>query len=401
LGLPYIIKQALGNTTGNVFLIDSAIAITVCTLAVCTACIRMLFSMARDGRLPAGSHLARVSGRARVPIIPALFVGFCSLALLGINLANQSAFLTLTSVAIIMFYLPYLAVTGSMLRRRLRGEWPRPEHGPYFNLGRWGLPVNIFAVVYGTLIAFEIAWPRAAVYGTKWYFRFGAYEFIGASFIVGCLYYFLVQTRKPPEVLAEHRAEVPVLAGEPPPLGGAAAVARPVAWWRPGCPRTPRSPCACWRRDRPTSTIRRSCAWRTGCTCSTVAMTGTTRSSRRSGATASCATPGPRCWVAARRTTPASPSGPPRRISTSGRRWAVRAGARPSAGRRSSGSRPMTGPVKTMGARAPASDHRPAPQPGDQDRLLGQARSDRGWARDRGGVPDPGPADPGQRPRPP
>src|ERR1035441_10624728 len=211
LGLPYIIKQALGNTTGNVFLIDSAIAITVCTLAVCTACIRMLFSMARDGRLPFGPQVARVSGRARVPIVPALFVGVMSLILLAVNLANQSAFLTLTSVAIIMFYLPYLAVTGSMLRRRLRGEWPRQEHGPYFNLGRWGLPVNIFAVVYGTLIAFEIACPRAAVYGTKWYFRFGAYEFIGASFIVGCLYYFLVQTRKPPEVLAEHRADVPTL----------------------------------------------------------------------------------------------------------------------------------------------------------------------------------------------
>jgi len=219
LGLPYIIKQALGNTTGDVFLIDSAIAITVCTLAVCTACIRMLFSMARDGRLPMGTHLARVSGRARVPIIPALFVGLMALILLAINLANQSAFLTLTSVAIIMFYLPYLAVTGGMLRRRLRGEWPRAEHGPYFSLGRWGLPINVFAVVYGTLVAFDIAWPRAVVYGSKWYFRFGAYEFIGASVIVGALYYFLIQTRKPPEVLAEHRAEVPSLAGESQPLG--------------------------------------------------------------------------------------------------------------------------------------------------------------------------------------
>lgn len=219
LGLPYIIKQALGNTTGDVFLIDSAIAITVCTLAVCTACIRMLFSMARDGRLPMGTHLARVSGRARVPIIPALFVGAMALVLLAINLANQSAFLTLTSVAIIMFYLPYLAVTGGMVRRRLRGAWPRAEHGPYFNLGRWGLPINIFAVVYGTLVAFDIAWPRSVVYGSKWYFRFGAYEFIGGAFIVGALYYFLVQTRKPPGVLAEHRAEVPSLAGESEPLG--------------------------------------------------------------------------------------------------------------------------------------------------------------------------------------
>jgi urea carboxylase system permease len=222
LGLPYIIKQAVGNTAGNVFLIDSALAITVCTLAVCTACIRMLFSMARDGRLPAGSALARVSGRARVPIIPALFVGACSLALLAINLANQSAFLTLTSVAIIMFYLPYLAVTGAMLRKRMRGEWPRPEHGPYFNLGRWGLLVNVIAVVYGAVIAFEIAWPRAAVYGTKWYFRFGAYEFIGASFIIGCLYYFLVQRRKGGSVLAEHRADVPVLPGDHVHLGEAA-----------------------------------------------------------------------------------------------------------------------------------------------------------------------------------
>jgi urea carboxylase system permease len=220
LGLPYIIKQALGNTTGNVFLIDSALAITVCTLAVCTACIRMLFSMARDGRLPFGTHVARVSGRARVPIIPALFVGFMALVLLAINLANQSAFLTLTSVAIIMFYLPYLAVTVSMLSKRLRGEWPRPEHGPYFNLGRFGLFVNIVAVVYGVVIAFNIAWPRKAVYGVKWYFQYGAYEFIGLSFLIGCLYYFLVQKRMPPEVLAEHRAAVPTLADEP--LGEAA-----------------------------------------------------------------------------------------------------------------------------------------------------------------------------------
>ncbi len=222
LGLPYIVKQALGNTAGNFFLIASAIAITVCCLAVCTACIRMLFSMARDGRLPAGSHLARVSGRAKVPIIPALFVGVCALALLAINLANQSAFLTLTSVAIIMFYLPYLAVTGSMLHRRLRGEWPRAEHGPYFSMGRWGMFINVVAVVYGALVAFEIAWPRAAVYGTKWYFRFGAYEFIGGSFIIGCLYYFLVQRHKGEVVLAEHRAEVPALPGEHLHLGEAA-----------------------------------------------------------------------------------------------------------------------------------------------------------------------------------
>ena len=75
LGLPYVMKQAFGNTVGNLFLIDCAIAIFVCCLAVQTATIRMMFSMARDNRLPAGSAVARVSGHRKVPIVPALVTG--------------------------------------------------------------------------------------------------------------------------------------------------------------------------------------------------------------------------------------------------------------------------------------------------------------------------------------
>jgi amino acid transporter len=213
-GLPSLIKSVLGNTTGDVFLADSGLAIMVCCLAVCTACIRMLFSMARDGRLPAGTSLARVSGRAKVPVIPALFVGLCALALLAVNLANQSAFLTLTSVAIIMFYLPYLAVTASMLYRRIKGQWPRAEHGPYFNMGRFGFAVNLLAVAYGAIVAFNIAWPRSDVYGTDWYFKFGAYEFIGLSFVAGLLYYVFIQRHKSEAEIAADRAETPTLPDE-------------------------------------------------------------------------------------------------------------------------------------------------------------------------------------------
>ena len=93
LGLPYVIKSAFGNTTGNVFLADTALAIFVCCLAVQTATIRMLFSMARDSRLPFGSQIARVSGHRKVPIVPALVTGILALALLVINVGNQSAFL--------------------------------------------------------------------------------------------------------------------------------------------------------------------------------------------------------------------------------------------------------------------------------------------------------------------
>jgi urea carboxylase system permease len=229
LGLPYIIKQALGNTVGNVFLVDAAIAITVCTLAVMASCIRLLFAMARDGRLPFGTRIAHVSGRRKVPLVPTLTVGILALLILAVNYGNQSAFLALTSVAIVMFYLAYLGVTGGMLIKRLRGQWPRPDHGPYFSLGRWGMLVNVVAVAYGAIIAVNIAWPRSAVYdafaGTKdasghiipghWYWQYIAILFIGIVVIIGSIYYFAVYSRKPIEVLREHAAEVDAMPGAP------------------------------------------------------------------------------------------------------------------------------------------------------------------------------------------
>jgi len=207
LGLPYIVKQALGNTLGDVFLVDSAIAITVCTLAVCTGTIRLMFAMARDGRLPFGDRIARVSGRRKVPIVPALVTGVISIGLLALNIANQSAFGALTGVAIVMFYMCYLGITGPLLLRRIRGTWPTPDHGDYFSLGRWGTLVNAAAVLYGFVVAFNIAWPRAAVYGAPWYFKFGAYEFIGATVVLGAIWYFTVYARKPISVIESHRAD--------------------------------------------------------------------------------------------------------------------------------------------------------------------------------------------------
>jgi amino acid transporter len=57
-GLPYLVKATLGGVIGNVFLIDSLIAITVCSLAVHAGGIRMIFTMSRDARLPFASACA-------------------------------------------------------------------------------------------------------------------------------------------------------------------------------------------------------------------------------------------------------------------------------------------------------------------------------------------------------
>ena len=73
-------------------------------------------------------------------------------------------------------------------RRRV----PRRGHGrdgrPFFSLGRWGIPVNALALLYGLLMTVNLAWPRAAVYdpaGGHWYFRWFTVLFLAATVAVG------------------------------------------------------------------------------------------------------------------------------------------------------------------------------------------------------------------------
>jgi urea carboxylase system permease len=206
-GLPYLVKATLGGTIGNLFLIDSVIAITVCSLAVHAGGIRMIFTMGRDGKLPFSSAIARVHGRSKTPLVPSLVIGALTIGLLVLNVGNQRAFFVLTSVAIIMFYIAYLCVTGPLLIARMRGKWPTAGHGPYFSLGRWGLPVNLLAVVFQIGVLVNLAWPRVAVYGgDHWYYQWGAFVFVGLLGGIGAVYYLLVHRGRPTMVLAEHRS---------------------------------------------------------------------------------------------------------------------------------------------------------------------------------------------------
>ena len=77
----------------------------------------------------------------------------------------------------VIVYLAYLFVTIPMLWHRIRRN---PAHAPEsanFTLGRWGLPVNIVAVVFGIFLLINVGWPRAAVYdpaGQSWVLQYSA-----------------------------------------------------------------------------------------------------------------------------------------------------------------------------------------------------------------------------------
>ena len=207
-GLQYIVEQVMWGPLGKIFLVCIVIAVTVCCLAVHTAAIRLSFAMARDNALPFGEKLATVNPKTQTPIIPAVTIGVLALLILVINIANIQIFTVLTSIAIIMIYLAYLMVTGPLLKKRLQGQWPPADlkEGGYFTMGRWGLPVNILAVVWGIGMAINLAWPRVAVYGEPWYFTWGAFLYIGIIVGAGLLWYAL-KGRHHIGTLKSHAAE--------------------------------------------------------------------------------------------------------------------------------------------------------------------------------------------------
>lgn len=162
-GLPYVMTAVLGTFWGKVLLVDVAIAIVVCTLAIQTAGSRLVFSMARDRQLPLSARLAHVDPRRGTPVWPSVAIGVLAVALLAVNIGNAALFTTLSSVCIVMIYLAYLLVSVPTLVARLRGRYGAGDPG-LFTLGRWGLPINIAAVLYGAAMVVNLAWPRPEVY---------------------------------------------------------------------------------------------------------------------------------------------------------------------------------------------------------------------------------------------
>jgi urea carboxylase system permease len=198
-GLPYVLTSRLGTTVGKIFLVDVTIAICVCTLAIQTASTRMMFSMSRDGVLPFSRSLARVNPVTGTPIMPAIVTGVLSAALLLVNVGKPALFTDLTSACIVTLYAAYLFVTVPLLIRRLRGSIGGETDGGTFSLGRWGLAMNIGAVLYGALMTINMAWPRTSVYDPAnggWYLQWFSVLLLVGTAVSGALAYAYLRRSK-------------------------------------------------------------------------------------------------------------------------------------------------------------------------------------------------------------
>lgn len=211
--IAYIFAAHFPNWVTKAFLVSVCVAIFVCCLAVQAATTRLLFAFGRDKMIPASRFFGFVHSKTKTPMLSALFIGVATIGILvyvntssnpGLSIARVTAWATAGT------YIAYQMVVFGGLVARAKG-WPRAKAG--FNLGRFGWPVNLLALVYGVFMIINLAWPRSPA-GTAWYdnyiVAFSAALVLGLGIIV----YFIQRARGIDVGAAIHEIELGDTSGD-------------------------------------------------------------------------------------------------------------------------------------------------------------------------------------------
>jgi urea carboxylase system permease len=201
-GPAQIIDANFGNAFSTVFLLVVSAAIFVCCLSIMTSTVRLCFGMSRDDALPASKTLSWVHPKLHTPVGSCIVIGI----LAYIPMIQYAGAAIIAIAATGMIYLAYFIGNIALLRARL-GGWPKVK-AP-FSLGKWGLPLNIAALVWGGAMLVNFAWPRAAtnprpneVTGLNFHWDWLNHKPVFWTAVVviagvGAIYYGLVQRTKP------------------------------------------------------------------------------------------------------------------------------------------------------------------------------------------------------------
>lgn len=151
-----ILVSAFGPVGFKVVLAVVMVSFLSCVLSLQAATSRLAYSMARDGILPGSKLLSTFSESRHVPPYALLLAGLVpALIVLGSKVSSD-ALTVIISFAAMGMYMGFQMVVLASLRARILGWKPNGA----FQLGAWGIPVNIAALIWGVLGMVNMAWPR-------------------------------------------------------------------------------------------------------------------------------------------------------------------------------------------------------------------------------------------------
>ncbi|KAJ5630768.1 uncharacterized protein N7484_010868 [Penicillium longicatenatum] len=165
LNPPYIfpmigIFEQTTKSAGAATAMQTAITLIgmVSNTGVLASVSRLTWAFARDGGLPFSSFFAHVDRQQRVPK-RAIYLACGAVIILSvINAASETALSAILALSTSSLYVSYLIPIVLMIIRRVdtsRGPIP---FGPW-TLGRYGMAINIFALVFGVFVSIFVPFP--------------------------------------------------------------------------------------------------------------------------------------------------------------------------------------------------------------------------------------------------
>ncbi len=145
--IPRILEDTLGTAGSKVFLLVAITAFISCVLSLQAAGSRLIYAFARDRMLPMSRQLSHMSERHAVPTNALLVACIVPILICLYVYVVPDQLPRVTAFAVLGIYIAFQGVVLAALRQRLRGWHPAGD----WNLGRWGLPVNIVAQTYGVI----------------------------------------------------------------------------------------------------------------------------------------------------------------------------------------------------------------------------------------------------------
>ncbi|MCI9888718.1 amino acid permease [Micrococcales bacterium 31B] len=156
-----IFLEALGNPTVAKFLLFIVcMAQFFCGMASVTANSRMSYAFSRDNALPGSRIWAKVNPKTNTPTNSIWLCVVCSILLATPALVSTTAYLAVTSIAVIGLYIAYVVPVFLRLRN------PDFKPGPW-NLGRYSRLIGWVAVVWVCIICVMFVLPPVPVTGVE------------------------------------------------------------------------------------------------------------------------------------------------------------------------------------------------------------------------------------------
>lgn len=151
-----VLNNAFGNVGARIVMAVVLISFLSCTMSLQAAASRLTYSYGRDQMIVGHQLWRKFSPQRHIPPYALLLAGVVPALVAVGSLVAANAVLKLTSFAILGIYLAFQMVVLAALRARLKGWQPSGR----YRLGRFGLAVNVGALVYGVGAMVNICWPR-------------------------------------------------------------------------------------------------------------------------------------------------------------------------------------------------------------------------------------------------